>query len=269
MTFHDKSAIQVTNITLNVKNLKTMLEFYSHILGLKVVSKDDTSAILQVCLSGHTITLDEIHEGRQPSLREAGLFHVAILLPERVDLANFLFHISQSNIPIGGGDHLVSEALYLNDPEGNGIEVYYDRPKSEWLWENNKVKMDTLQVDTDDLLNQRTELGWREMPNNAKIGHLHLKTSDLAIARHFYIDQLVLQHISDFPQALFMSSKYYHHHIAVNTWQSSLPRIENANSYGLAHIDIYKPNNEVEETFLIDGLNITLHNQMSLIADKL
>lgn len=268
MTFHDQSAIQVTNINLNVKNLQTMLNFYSHILGLKVVSTNGTSAVLQVGLSGHTITLYEIKEGRQPSLSEAGLFHVAFLLPDRKDLADFLFHISQSNIPVGGGDHLVSEALYLNDPEGNGIEVYYDRPKSEWLWENDKVKMDTLQVDTDDLLNQRTEMGWDKMPNNAKIGHLHLKTSDLTIARHFYIEQLGLQHISNFPQALFMSSKYYHHHIAVNTWQSRLPRIENDKSYGLAHIDIYKPNIDTEETFLIDGLSITLHNNMSLIADK-
>ncbi|MCD8891941.1 VOC family protein [Staphylococcus nepalensis] len=268
MTFHDKSAIQVTNVTLNVKNLTDMVDFYTRILGLTVMSKNENTATLQVGLNGHTMTLFEIQDGRQPSIREAGLFHIALLLPERKDLADFLFHVSQLNIPVGGGDHLVSEALYLNDPEGNGIEVYYDRSENEWLWKDNKVKMDTLQVDINNLLKQRTEIGWKKMPSNAKIGHLHLKTSDLEIAQRFYINQLELTHISNFPQALFMSTKNYHHHIAVNTWQANMPRVKNGKSYGLAHIDIYKPHINTVRMFTIDGLAITVHNHTELVADK-
>ena len=136
-------------------------------------------------------------------------------------MANFLYHAIQLNIAVGGGDHLVSEALYFADPEGNGIEVYQDRPTDEWQWRDGFVKMDTLEVDANDLIEQRSTEGWQGWPKDGKIGHLHLKTHDLGQARAFYIDELGLEHISNFPQALFMSTQKYHHHIAANTWQSN------------------------------------------------
>ncbi|WP_210618221.1 VOC family protein [Mammaliicoccus lentus] len=268
MSFHDKTAVQVTNITINVKNLSEMIDFYTNIIGLTVALENKNSAILKVGSNGHTITLYELREGRHPSMKESGLFHVALLLPTIEDLADFLFHVSKFNIPIGGGDHLVSEAIYLSDPEGNGIEVYYDKPLTHWLWENNKVKMDTLRVDFNDLINKRTKKGWQQMTSNSKIGHLHLKTSNLELAQQFYINELGLEQISDFPQALFMSTNYYHHHIAVNTWQSNIVRISNASSYGLRHIDIYNPSSNKEETVTVDGIDITLHNNESLVSDK-
>ena len=122
-SFHSQDAMHVTNITLNVKDLSRMTHFYSEILGfsIKLKSKEDT--IFNVGEHGHTLTLHQLEQGRQPEFREAGLFHIAYLLPTRQDLANFLYHMSRLNQPVGGGDHLVSEALYFNDPEGNGIEV--------------------------------------------------------------------------------------------------------------------------------------------------
>ena len=122
-------------------------------------------------------------------------------------MANFLYHAIQLNIAVGGGDHLVSEALYFADPEGNGIEVYQDRPTDEWQWRDGFVKMDTLEVDANDLIEQRSTEGWQGWPKDGKIGHLHLKTHDLGQARAFYIDELGLEHISNFPQALLCLHK--------------------------------------------------------------
>ncbi|PTJ81583.1 glyoxalase [Staphylococcus succinus] len=268
MTFHDNASTHVTNITLNVADLSTMRIFYKQILGLTIRYENKTSIVFNIGKNSHTLTLNEIIDARRPSMREAGLFHIAILLPTRADLGNFLYHASSMGIQVSGGDHLVSEALYFADPEGNGIEVYYDRPKSTWAWDNSKVKMDTLAVDVNDLVAQRTETGWDSMPDNAKIGHLHLKVADLAQAKQFYMGQLGLQHISDFPQALFMSTNNYHHHIATNTWQSDTVRIDNSNSLGLTHVDIYKPESEKLQLLSPEGFSVTIHSDTSCVADK-
>lgn len=257
--FHSINATQVTNITLNVKNLNKMTEFYSTVLGFKINNQNKQQTIFQVGTQGHTLTLNELVDGRQPDFREAGLFHIAYLLPSRVELANFLYHVSQLNIPVGGGDHLVSEALYFADPEGNGIEVYQDRSADGWQWNDGFVKMDTLEVDANDLIAQRSKEGWQGWPDNGKIGHLHLKTHDLEQARAFYIDKLGFEHISHFPQALFMSTQKYHHHIAVNTWQSNKPRVNNDQTYGLAHIDIYQPHTVEGHVTSPEGFAITIH----------
>ena len=264
-SFHTTEATQVTNITLNVQDFKKMTDFYSNILGFSIKEQNDQSVTFNVGAHGHTLTLHLLEDGRRPGFREAGLFHIAYLLPSRTDLANFLFHMSRMNIPVGGGDHLVSEALYFNDPEGNGIEVYQDRPTDTWQWSDGFVKMDTLEVNADDLIAQRSEEGWQGWPADGKIGHLHLKTHDLGQAREFYIDQIGLEHISQYPQSLFMSTQKYHHHIAANIWQSNQVRLDNEQTYGLAHFDIYKPN--VEETHLTspEGFDITLHSDTSVV----
>lgn len=117
MAFHDKTATQVTNIELNVRDLDLMTTFYKNILGLPVKSSDDNTTVLSVGTGGHTLTLHLLEDGRQTSPREAGLFHIAFLLPTTEDLANFLYFVAQKNMGIGAGDHLVSEALYLDDPK--------------------------------------------------------------------------------------------------------------------------------------------------------
>ncbi|RIL70646.1 VOC family protein [Staphylococcus devriesei] len=263
--FHTTKATQVTNVTLNVEDLNKMTQFYSNILGFSIKEQDNQHTVFNIGTHGHTLTLNYLADGRRQGFREAGLFHIAYLLPTRADLANFLYHASRLNIRVGGGDHLVSEALYLADPEGNGIEVYQDRPNEDWQWGGNYVKMDTLEVDADDLIAQRTEEGWQGWPKDGMIGHLHLKTHDLGQARDFYIEQIGLEHISNYPQALFMSTEKYHHHIATNTWQSSEVRTDNEHTYGLAHFDIYKPG--VEETYLTspEGFDVTIHSDTSVV----
>lgn len=268
MSFHDNQSIQVTNITLNVADLKKMTTFYTQILGLAIKSETNTVVTFNIGSNGHTLTLQEINNGRRPSIRESGLFHIALLLPNRQDLGNFLYHAASLGVQIGGGDHLVSEALYFADPEGNGIEIYDDRPKENWLWEDNKVKMDTLGVDVDDLVAQLSETGWQGMPDNAKIGHLHLKAVNLDESEDFYIYKLGLEHISDFPQALFMSMNHYHHHIAINTWQSNIVRQDNDSSLGLSKVSIYKPNADREQFVGPEGFEIIIHSNENLVADK-
>lgn len=169
---------------------------------------------------------------------------------------------------IGAGDHLVSEALYFNDPEGNGIEVYRDRPSSSWEWQNGKVKMDTLEVDSQTLLTHRTDEGRQGMPAKGMIGHLHLKTHDLDAAYQCYIEQLGFQHVSDFPRALFMSTNHYHHHIAANTWQSNQARQNNSQSYGLTHVDIYQPDASTHTFTAPEGFDITVHSNTDLVPEK-
>lgn len=266
-TFHSSEATQVTNITLNVKDLTTMTDFYSKVLGFTIAQQNDQQTIFNVGKHGHTLTLNRLIDGRQPGFREAGLFHIAYLLPSRTDLANFLYHASQLNLAVGGGDHLVSEALYFNDPEGNGIEVYQDRPAEGWQWNDGFVKMDTLEVDANDLIAQRSIEGWQGWPEDGIIGHLHLKTHDLGQARAFYIDELGLEHISNFPQALFMSTQKYHHHIAVNTWQSNVARTHNHQSYGLTHFDIYQPNAQINHLTSPEGFDITIHGDKNLVYE--
>lgn len=267
MAFHDRTATQVTHIQLNVKDLGHMTHFYHKTLGFPIISQDQNNTTFGIGDGGHTFTLHALTEGRQPSLLEAGLFHVAILLPTTTDLADFLYYAAQHGIRIGGGEHLVSEALYLNDPEGNGIEIYRDRPSNEWSWENNFVKMETLAVDTETLLQQRSSEGWQGIPSHAKLGHLHLKTHDLSEARQFYIDTLGFQHVSKYPNALFMSTNHYHHHIAVNTWQSNQPRKDNEASYGLAHIDIYKPGMTQKTVTAPEGFKVTIHSDETVVPE--
>ncbi|MCG7338046.1 VOC family protein [Staphylococcus sp. ACRSN] len=267
MSFHDEHATQVTNITLNVKDLETMIHFYQTTLGFSPIDESSTSITFKVGDGGHTLTLNELSNGRQPSLRESGLFHIAYLLPSRSDLADFLYHVTQLGIQVGGGDHLVSEALYFNDPEGNGIEIYQDRDAKVWQWEDEKVKMDTLAVDVNTLLTHQSQEGWRGLPSGAKIGHLHLKTIDINKAYQFYVEQLGLELVSTLPNALFMSTNHYHHHIAANTWQSSILRTENNNTLGLTSIDLYKPNTDHTRLLSPEGFNITIHSDKSTVPE--
>lgn len=258
--FHNKETIHVTNVDLNVNNLETMQPFYENILGLTLVESSDTSAVYQIADSGHTITL-KVVEGTTQNHREAGLFHIAILLPNRQSLADFLLHIHQNGVRLGASDHHVSEAIYLNDPEGNGIEVYRDRGNSDWIWNADKVHMVTEQLDVNDLVNERSDAGWKGLPSGSVFGHLHLMTHNLDEALPFYTEELGLQVVTDYPGAWFLSDKKYHHHVAVNVWQSNKPRTNNDTALGLSRVNIHHPNVESKDLVSPDGIHFTLANK--------
>jgi catechol 2,3-dioxygenase len=169
--------------------------------------------------------------------RIAGLYHFAILLPERRYLAYFLKHVQKNLNPEyyeGMADHAVSESIYLHDPDLNGIEVYSDRLPSEWKWKGYTVHMVTEALDVKDLLKESVTVDdndeWNKLPSNTSIGPVHLHTSNLSKAKKFYHEILELNHTSTFPGAYFFAADMYHHHIAINTWLGE--NIPPADSYG-------------------------------------
>jgi catechol 2,3-dioxygenase len=213
------SALKLGSIVLNVKDLAKMKDFYHIGMGLDVIKQAPTQIILgkekkPLITLSHTMHLDVT----DPT--HAGLYHFAILFSSRGDLARMVYRILKKHPEkfSGSADHLVSEAFYFNDPEGNGIELYFDRDRSEWQWENNQVKMATIYLDPKKYLQKYIVL--EEKNREIKMGHFHLKVGDLAKARNFYVDILGFDITAKLPGALFISVAGYHHHLGLNTWES-------------------------------------------------
>lgn len=163
----------------------------------------------------------------------------------RRDLANWVAHAQKLGVRIeGASDHLVSEAIYLSDPEGNGIEVYFDRPRAAWLRDGAMIKMATLPLDGASLMAEQDAnvTLWR-FPEGGRIGHVHLKVSDLALAEAFYRDQLGLTVMARYPGASFMGWGGYHHHIAINVWHSKGAKSRPGGQTGLARISVSAADN--------------------------
>ena len=153
----------------------------------------------------------------------------------------------QTKYPFGAGDHYVSEALYITDPDGNGIEVYWDRPSSEWKWDNGLVEMATLQIDAQAILAESNE-PWSKLSSGAIMGHMHLHVANLKQTEKFYNDALGFKTASYYPQAAFMSTGGYHHHIAINTWQGTGVPTPPNNMVGLNWYTLVYPNEEVRQS---------------------
>lgn len=226
-------SLKVDHVRLKVSDLQTSIDFYQSILGLSrlKVSSNGNTAYLGAKSTEEKLStllvLDQIHPKRKISSssqerRESGLFHFAILLPERKFLSSFLRHIQTNLDPQfyeGMADHAVSESIYLHDPDHNGIEVYRDRKPSEWKWiGEHKVHMVTEPLDVTNLLNQYKNERWTGFPSHTTIGHVHLHVSNLAKAKKFYHQLLGLYHTATYPGAYFFAADDYHHHIATNTW---------------------------------------------------
>ena len=229
-------------VTLRVADLHRSIRFYQEVIGLQVTAQDDNTATLGV--DGTSLLLLRAVPGAQPAPRRAtGLFHVAILLPTQADLGRALQRMIAAGIPVGQGDHLVSEALYLSDPDGNGLEVYRDRPRSTWRWQNGRVEMATDPVDLAGLVAaaEREGATSAEAPAGTTIGHVHLKVADLAEAKTFFVDVLGFSVTADWPGALFVSAGGYHHHFGLNTWQSRGAGPAPAGTAGLVSYTIVLP----------------------------
>lgn len=209
------------SVRLQVADLGRSLEFYQSILGLSLLGQSGATAALGTL--GDDAAIIELVEraGAQPvpPRGRLGLFHYAILLPDRASLGRFIAHLASKQVPVGSSDHLVSEALYLSDPDGLGIEVYSDRPRSAWQAQDRQLLMSTLPLDMDDLLRASGGAPWSGMPAGTRIGHLHLHVGDIERASLFYHDALGLDKmVWSYPRALFLSAGGYHHHLGVNTW---------------------------------------------------
>jgi catechol 2,3-dioxygenase len=213
------AALRLGPVTLAVSDLQRSKDFYVRVLGFQVLRESEGS----LALGAGAAVLVRLEE--KPGIRAArpgsrlGLFHVAYLLPTRGDLGRFVRHVLEMGIRPGMSDHLVSEAVYLSDPDGHGIEVYADRPRASWDLRGNEIAMDTRPLDVQSVLADGGDEGWTGMPEGAVIGHVHLSVDDLRRAEAFYHELLGFDKVVwSYPGALFLSAGGYHHHLGLNTW---------------------------------------------------
>lgn len=219
--FHQKPNLYTSHVQLKVSSLEHSVEFYTTIIGFQILEQTANTAYLTVDGTTSLISLIEApHAVSQQGF--TGLYHVALLLPTRTDLGNIIQHFIQTNTRLGAADHDVSEALYLNDPDGNGIEIYIDRPEQEWTWNREgQVQMVTEQLNFQAIL-AAADGTWNGLPKGTVIGHMHLSVSDLAQTAAFYTNVLDFNIVCEYgSQALFVSTGNYHHHIGFNTWHSA------------------------------------------------
>jgi catechol 2,3-dioxygenase len=221
-TFASRTPLHVGAVALAVRDLDRLAAFYRDALGLAVLDRGKDSAALG---AGGVpfVHLEHRPNAKPDDSREAGLYHTAFLMPTRGDLARWILHVARNRVQLtGASDHAVSEAFYLDDPEGNGIEVYYDRPRETWEWTGDALKITTDPLDIDDILREvPSTAAFPGAPDGFRIGHVHLRVGDVARAEAFYRDALGLDVTRRRHGASFMSSGRYHHHIAGNVWHSA------------------------------------------------
>jgi catechol 2,3-dioxygenase len=226
-------------VHLTVADLDRSERWYAHALGLDA-ARDDGMARLSVGGSELLVLYEE--RGAQPVRGHTGLYHYALLVPERSDLARWLAHVAQERIPLTGlSDHFVSEAIYLRDPDGHGIEIYRDRPRERWEHVGNTIRMGVEPLDVEDLLSASGG-GTALVPAGTRMGHVHLHVADLGAAAAFYRDALGFDEMARLgDQALFLSAGGYHHHIGTNTWAGHGATPPPPGSAALRHATIVLP----------------------------
>ena len=230
-------------VRLQVADLARSLQFYQQTLGFRVLEGDGASATLAA--HGDDRPLIELVERRavRPAGRGLlGLYHFAILVPDRQSLGHFVRHLAQQGVRAGAGDHLVSEAFYLTDPDGLGIEVYADRPRDTWKRIGRELMISTDPVDVPGLIADAGDGEWRGMPAGTTIGHVHLHVGDIARASAFFSDALGFDRMTwRYPGALFLGASGYHHHLGTNTWAGSGARMPGENDARLLEWTIEVP----------------------------
>lgn len=219
--FRLPDATHIEGVRLQVADLKRSVEYYTSVLGMQVLGSDEGNADLGVERDGRALLRLVEKPGARSVPRRGllGLYHFAVLLPDRPSLGRFVAHLGQIGMYAGMSDHLVSEAVYLTDPDGLGIEVYADRPESTWRLVDRQLEMATKPMDVASVIASGEGKKWEGMPAGTKIGHVHFHVGDIDDAARFYHAGLGLDKIVwSYPGALFMSAGGYHHHVGVNTW---------------------------------------------------
>jgi catechol 2,3-dioxygenase len=235
-------------VALTVADLTRSIAFYQDVLGFELLQEGSEQAVLG---AGGTPLL-VLHEKRDAGPAPTnvtgltGLYHFAILVPTRADLARSLLHMVESSYPLGGAsDHLVSEALYLSDPDNNGIEIYRDRPREEWPRRGGQLQMASDPLDLRALISeaQADPRPWNGLAAGTRLGHMHLQVADIPQARDFYHGVLGFDIVFDWERmgALFVSAGGYHHHLGLNTWHSRGGRPAPEGSAGLRYFTVYLP----------------------------
>lgn len=231
---------------LIVADLDRSVAFYIDTLGFREVARQGDTAYLDAGDGAGWLRLTALAGARRKPRRTTGLYHIAILTPDRPALARALRHIAEASYPLtGASDHLVSEALYLNDPDGNGLEIYRDRPRREWPVVRGQIQMDSLPLDLEGLLAEglADERPWAGLEPATHLGHVHLHVADLDAAVQFYSAVLgfeVMVRMGD--SAAFLAAGGYHHHLGLNTWAGVGAPPPPADAVGIKDFEIVLPN---------------------------
>ena len=267
MTFHKAPQTYTGEVYLNVVDLERSVRFYKEIIGFRLLEETETRAVLTA--DGRTplliVAQPENVTPKEP--RRTGLYHFALLLPKRADLGNIIKHFIANKVQIGASDHKVSEALYLSDPDGNGIEIYTDRKPSEWHWENGEVAMSTDPLDGESVVAESAGQSWAGLPAETVMGHVHLHVRNIAETEKFY-KALGFEIACNYPGALFMSTGKYHHHLGLNIWNGEGASRPSTNSAGLAGYTLVYPNeNELKSAVNRAGVEVESTENGSSIED--
>ncbi|MFZ7943636.1 MULTISPECIES: VOC family protein [Bacillaceae] len=272
MNFHSEPITFVGQVNIKVQNLERSIAFYEEVIGFKVLEQTERSANLTADGKTVLLSIEQPYNVIPKQGKTTGLYHFALLLPKRSDLAKIVQHFMEISLRIGSSDHLVSEALYLSDPDGNGIEIYIDRDPSEWNWENGEVAMAVDPLNFADLLAGGKQQSWKGLPAGTVMGHIHLHVSELKKTEEFYIEGLGFQVVNRFgTQALFISDGKYHHHIGLNTWNGVGAPTPSPNSVGLQSFTLMLPNVERRNKIIAQlkniGARVTEENGSFITSD--
>ncbi len=237
------SKTQIGLVSLTVADFGRSLPYYTQNIGLKLLSQDGQVAILG---TAERPLLELIEQpGATLPRGTTGLYHFALLVPSRLELARAFKNLVDTETPLGGfSDHSVSEAIYLSDPDGNGIEIYRDRQREEWPMQNGRLQMNTLPLDLQSLIGELNGQSrqWHGLHDGTKMGHIHLHIRNVAEAEAFYCDILGFERVMRYgPSAGFISAGGYHHHIGLNTWAGVGASPPSAGSAGLRYYEIILP----------------------------
>jgi catechol 2,3-dioxygenase len=252
-------------VHLKVSNLERSIKFYQEVIGLQILNQTTNSVQFTVNGTHVLLALQEIPAASiVPRRSAAGLYHFAILVPDQKSLGLSLRSLIQSGIHIGQADHLVSEALYITDPDQNGIEIYADRPRESWKRDiGGNYEMATDPIDWDGLLEEAGDATWTGLPAGTIIGHIHFHVSDLQKSKQFYVDILGFDIQVDMGArgALFISAGGYHHHIGLNVWAGVGAPAAPEDGTGLAYYTIVVPDESELQRLLVHiqqaGITVT------------
>ena len=267
-----QSKVRLGAVTLNVSNLALEMQYYQKVLGLAILSQTSKDAILG--LASTQTELVRLKQVASSLSKTYGLYHIAILVPTRSDLGDFLNHLIENKVSIiGGADHGYSEAIYLEDPEGNGIEVYHDNSEAVWDKQGDQIIAITEELDVAGILAEATgQVSDFQMPAQTKMGHLHLSVKSVAEASHFYQTLFDMTEKFAVPSGSWISSGGYHHHFAFNSWEGTNLANHLDDTPGLFGFTVYAANPDdlaLLQTKAEELGRLRSHTDQSLVIEDL
>ncbi|SES02021.1 VOC family protein [Psychrobacillus sp. OK032] len=247
-SYNTDSPTRVGEVHLVVSNVDTLTEFYQQVIGFDILTKEPKRVTLTADGNTPLLVLEEQDDSVERPFPTTGLYHFAILMPDHASLGNVLLHLAQTEYPMqGAANHQYSDALYLADPDGNGIEIYADLPPDTWERDKDGGYVGgSYPIDFEKLVADATPT-WKGLPENTRLGHMHLQATELAIMEKFYVDGLGLNVTSKDNGSLFLSKDNYHHHVALNTWSGTGIPAPPDNSRGLKYFTLIFSKDELDE----------------------